>query len=282
MTALPSSRQFAAARLTSSRDVNGNRAIAHVAYELQRRLLDNPTESNESLLAQVGWVLVLLGEGDLLLGSDRQRGLIGECLFLRRLIISARRVGLEPIVALRRWFGSYPSKRDFAALDIAVEVKTTSLAARLHHISSLDQLEPTSPTEHVYVYSVGLRSEITAARKLTHFVADVKAQLVTPQGDPDPVAIAHFEEQLQRYGYILSHENFYNSGPGYLSPHLAPALFEESTLRRLRLSDFSNGMLPEEVASVGYTLNILSDPLPQKVADDVCVSLLQASAITYE
>ena len=281
ITALPSSRRFDAVRIATIDGVTGNRAIAHVAYELQRRLTENPSEPNESLLAQIQWVLVLLGSNSDLMGADRQRGLIGECLLLRRLLMKGRSLDIEPIVALRRWWGSYPTKRDFSAVGVAIEVKTTGYTTRLHHVSSIEQLDP-SPGERVYVFSVGLRSDLTSARKFPDFVADVRAQLVDAKGDSDELAVRHFEEQLKRYGYDSKHEAFYRSGPGYLRPHLSPALFDERALRRLRWSDLRDQKLPDEVAAIGYTLHITSGEISDREAESIYEKILSAPAVSHD
>ena len=264
--ALPGDRQFPALRVASSDPVHGNRVMAHISYELASRLTQDPSVENATLVAQVGWVFPLLGGNEGLLTPEKQRGLVGECLLLRQLLVMARQAELSPSTALERWWGHASARRDFAASNIAIEVKTTGLNTRQHHISTLEQLEPESPSEEVYVYSVGIKTDPTAQKKLPHFVADVEAQLVTHDGREDLEAIGRFRVQLTAYGFDKRHEGYYLAAPGFLKPHLAPELFAEKDLDRLRLTSFVGGSLPSMVASVSYVLDIRADPLPASEA----------------
>jgi len=282
ITVLPASRTFAALRMTSGDEVHGNRVLSHIAYELARRIEGDPSISNEELFRQVEWVLLLLGAGDALLTPERQRGLVGECVFLRRLLIVGRANKVPPSTVLSRWWGHQPARRDFAAEGIAVEVKTTSLNSRQHHIGSIEQLDPQSPGESVYLYSLGIKSDASSSRKLSDFVADVIAQLVTHSGDTDDAAVEIFQAQLQAYGYDRSRESAYAGGPGYLKPHLAGALFREDDLARIRYGSFVGGILPEMVRSVSYTLDVTCDPVSDEEAELVLRRLVLAATVSHQ
>jgi len=272
--ALPGDRQFPALRVASSDPVHGNRVMAHISYELASRLTQDPSVENATLVAQVGWVFPLLGGNEGLLTPEKQRGLVGECLLLRQLLVMARQTELSPSTALERWWGHASARRDFAASNIAIEVKTTGLNTRQHHISTLEQLEPESASEEVYVYSVGIKTDPTAQKKLPHFVADVEAQLVGHDGREDLEAIGRFRIQLASYGFDRRHEGYYLAAPGFLRPHLTPALYPERDLDRLRLTSFVGGSLPSMVASVSYVLDIRSEPLSDSEAVVVLRRLL--------
>lgn len=282
VTALPSSRTFAALKMTSHDPIHGNRVLAHIAYELARRLADGPDISNEDLFRQVEWVFLLLGDGDALLTPEKQTGLVGECTFLRQLLIVARSLGIPPATTLERWWGHNTSRRDFASEGIAVEVKTTGQNVRRHSVGSIEQLDPQSPGEKVYVYSLGIKTDASSARKLPHFVADVEAQLVNDEGEPDEFARAQFVSQLMAYGYDINREAIYLGGAGYLKAHLPGALFRTEDLESLRYESFVDGKLPAMVSSVSYVLNITSDPVTETEEKDVLLALLTSPAVTYQ
>src|ERR1041385_6736755 len=92
--ALPAGEAIAALRIASQDPIFGNRAIAHIAYELGRRLEVARDVSNEELLASVSWILPLLGDREGVLGVERQYGLVGECVLLLRLLTVAARLGI--------------------------------------------------------------------------------------------------------------------------------------------------------------------------------------------
>ena len=254
--------------------------MAHIAYELSRRMDEAPTEGNASLVRSVAWVLQLLGHQEGILSAERQRGLVGECLLLRQLLIKGRVLSLDPSAVLQRWWGHHPSRRDFAAKYIAVEVKTTSLPSRTHRIGSIDQLDPHTPAERVYVYSVGLRSDVSGPKKLPDFILDVEAQLVGPSGEPAVAAQDLFRTQLHRYGYDRAQESYYRAAPGFLRPHLVPAFFDAAAMHRLRLSDFVGGQFPEDVSEVSYTVDMHGEPLSDNVVEELLTSLITSDALS--
>jgi hypothetical protein len=280
--AVPEGRELSALRIGCADAVYGNRVIAHIAYELMARLGSDPGVDNGTLLEQVGWVLPLLGTQESVLSPERQRGLVGECLLLRQLMILAPGLGLGASAVLDRWWGHTGAMRDFAATDLAIEVKCTALNSRQHHISSLEQLDPDSPTQQVFLFSVGIKSDPTAQRKLPHFIGDVEAQIVDATGRPDEAGVERFKSQLASYGYQDRHEAIYSRQSGFVKPHLAPALFRETDLDRLRLSSFVGASLPDMVASVSYVLDIKADPLPDMEAIDALKRLLTQPPVTSQ
>lgn len=265
VTAVPSGRAISALRLTSEDDHIGNRVIAHIAYELALRLEKDPTLTGSQLLKGVEWVLLLLGSRDGILSPERRSGLVGECLLLRRLLKLARKKGVPASVVLDRWWGHSPARRDFAAIGIGIEVKTTSANTRTHAVA-MEQLDPYTPDEKVYVYSVGIKTDPTAPKKLPDFIADVEQQLVSATGPKDAAAVAQFRAQLGEYGYDTNFEQAYRSLPGFAAPHLEPAFFAEPKLDRLKLESFKSNSLPSMVSAVRYDLTIGSNRVDDEEA----------------
>jgi putative PD-(D/E)XK family protein DUF4420 len=274
VTVLPSGEKLRALRITAANEARGGRLVAHIAYEIAWRLTQQPQPSNQDLVNEIRWLLRLLEERVDLMGAERQKGLIGECLLLRLLLRRGLERGIGAKTAINCWAGADLAKRDFYRSKIAVEVKTTGHATRLHQITSLNQLAPQEPDEEVYLFSVGIRQDPTAPRKLTHFISDVEALLIEKNGKPDIDALVAFREQLKKCGFEWGDSDLYERDAGFLAPHLMPAFFPETRLRRLSLSDFVGGKVPETVRSISYALEVTGDPLSDEEATAILDRLL--------
>ncbi len=261
VVALPADKTVAALRIVSGDDVQGGRAIGHIGYELTRELAKNSVVGNEDLLRSVAWMLPLISRDEPLLPMDRQRGLVGECVLLRRLLLECRQLGLSPVAALDRWWGGVGGKRDFAAHSIAIEAKATSQNSRRHLIGSLLQLEPQSSSERVFLFSVGIKSDPSSPRKLGRVLVDIEELFRDSSGDMDPVAQQQFRDQLAAYGLNWSRLGAYEGQPGFLPPHLPPAIFQADDIGRLRPSSFVGGQLPPAVVNVSYEIDVHAEPL---------------------
>jgi hypothetical protein len=240
---------------------NSSRILAHIAYELALRLKLDSNIENLALIQEVGWLLNLIGKQRTTMVSERQKGLVGECFFLRLLLLRCHSRGRDIQSALDTWTGHEASKRDFFRQGIAVEAKATANTTRLHHISSLDQLSPQSAEEKVYLFSVGIRQDTSAPKKLTHFIADIENLLVDDRGITDLNAVESFRFKVAAYGFDRSLSDLYEREPGFLAPHLSPSVFRSSELRALSAADFVGGGPPETVRSVSYALEVMAEPL---------------------
>ena len=240
-----------------------------------------PDTSNGTLLAGVHWILKVLGMETSVLSGERQRGLVAELVLLRRLLQLGREYSVSAHVVLDRWWGPVGGKRDFAAVGIAIEVKSTALNTRTHHIASIDQLDPMSPGEQVYVYSVGIKSEPTVDRKLPTYVADcVSAIAGTPGRTVESAAVHSFYQKLESFGYQPQFGDLYRSEPGVMpNPLLPPKLFRASDLDRVRMSSFKWNRLPSMVTAVSYEINISAPPLGERDVDAVLLSLITSPGI---
>lgn len=272
--AVPSGRTLQALRITSSDDTNGFRIIAHLLYEFAWRLEKNPQLENEELLGQVSWLFALLGGARLPMSEERQLGLVGELIFLRRLLRRALDKGVDIRFALQCWAGANFAKRDFYGNKVAVEVKTTSQIARLHRVTSLDQLAPQEMGEDVYLFSLGIRRDPTAPKKLSHFVSDVEAVLLDKNGSAIRQAIDDYHKELHAYGYARGDSDLYDRQSGFLAPHLAPELFFAANLGFLRPSHFVDGKPPETVRSISYALEVTTSALPATTGQVVLDQML--------
>jgi hypothetical protein len=263
----PEGRTVSALRLLPPPSYHADRAVIFFAYEASALLLHDKQLTNEQLIHRLSWMLALLGDDGIILTPERQSGLVAELHLLARLVRHARSKGRPAAIALHNWHGASPAKRDFACSGIAVEVKATKQDARIHEISSLQQLEPADHDETVFVYSVGVRHDYSAPRKLKHFIEDIEV-LLTPD------EIEEFHHRLANYGFNVSHIELYESEPGIAPFHLSPAFFAEAAMARLRPESFVGGQPPETVLNVAYRLLITSDQVPVQDEADILNRLL--------
>jgi hypothetical protein len=276
--AVPTGEHLQALRLTSSSLTFGNRVMAHVAYELSRQIERDAQVTNEHLVSEIRWIFELLDDRDTVMSADLQKGLVGECVFLRKLLMLCAQLNLPRTAALERWWGFEKSKRDFAAKGTAVEVKTTSRDTRQHVITGMQQLEP-QDGEQVYLYSLGVKADPSAPKKLPDFVQEVADLLVGPGGAIDPDLQERFYSCLRRYGYEPTAAHLYRLVPGFLNFHLPPRLFRESELHRLRWDSFKGEALPDMVVDVSYRLEARSPELSLSEERAVLETLLRAEAL---
>lgn len=278
IVSVPDGRKFSALRILSADTLNGQRVIAHILYEMQRQLVRNAEISNSELISSIRWLFPLLGELPQLLSPERQRGLVCECLLLRRLLQECRTLGLPVSTALARWWGPEGAKRDFSAVGIAIEAKSTANSARRHHFDSLDQLEPQDDNEEGYLFSIGLRSDPTASRKLGRYIQDIEELLRDSAGQVERLARAEFLRKLRSSGLHYEYLAQYEREPGILAPHLQPALYRIADLDRLRLTSFVGGKLPTMVVGVSFDLDIACNALTAEEESKVLQRLLLARA----
>ena len=272
---------FTALRVTAPQEPYGSEALAVIAYELARIIESEPDTDNGTLLAGVNWILKVLGVEASVLSVERQRGLVAELLLLRRLLQLAREHSIGPAVILDRWWGPVGGKRDFGAVGISIEVKSTALNTRTHHIASIDQLDPMSPGEQVYVYSVGIKSEPTVDRKLPTYVADCVSVIDEALGDAVvSSAVYSFHQKLESAGYLPRFGNLYRSEPGVMpNPLLPPKLYRASDLDRVRMSSFKGNRLPAMVTAVSYEINISAPPLGERDVDAALLTLVTSPSL---
>ena len=272
---------FKALRVTAPQEPYGNEAMAVIAYEICRIIESDPDTDNGTLLAGVYWILKVLGIETSVLSVERQRGLVAELILLRRLLQLGREHSVSSQVVLDRWWGPVGGKRDFAAVGISIEVKSTALNTRTHHIASIDQLDPMSPGEQVYVYSVGIKSEPTVDRKLPTYVADCVSAIADTSGRIlVGTAVHSFYQKLESVGYLPRFGDLYRSAPGVMpNPLLPPKLFRSFDLDRVMMSSFKGNRLPSMVTSVSYEINISAPPLRERDADAALLSLITSPSL---
>lgn len=83
------------------------------------------------------WLRLLDHKSNAILGSNRQKGLIGELFFLKEKI----KHGMLPSVALAGWVGPEGADQDFIYEDCWYEIKSTGASSSEISISSVEQLD---------------------------------------------------------------------------------------------------------------------------------------------
>ena len=119
--------EFPALKISAPSFAQGNTAVAHIVYELIRLLDEDPEIDNASLIRRVNWILEILGRSDGPMSTEKQRGLVAECLLLSELLGRGRERGVAPEGVIDKWV---LGRRDFAGNGIAIEVKATASATR--------------------------------------------------------------------------------------------------------------------------------------------------------
>jgi hypothetical protein len=250
---------FPALRISAPNGASGRIALAHIVYELAAELSADERVDNSSLLNRVSWILDVLGKQGAPLSHRSQRGLLAECLLLRRMLERALTIGISPERVIELWVSG---RRDFSGNGIAIEVKSTAMATRRHHIGSIDQLEQSDNDVDVYLYSIGILHESSSNSFLPDYVQSVEDRIVDSSGSPLSSAVQAFRDKLSSVGYHSSHDSLYRSGDGIIQRStLPPRLFHVDSLDRLTLENFVDDQLPPGVIGVSYELEISADPI---------------------
>lgn len=146
------------------------------------------------------WQKLLQYENKSVMSFQRQKGLLGELIYLSKMIDD---IGVE--AAVDSWTGPDGSDQDFVFPADWTEIKSISLASETVHISSLQQLQQ-EIEGHLVVYIL----ESTTAGEdrvfLVNVVNEIKTKLMNNARYLD-----RFDLKLYKYGYRKSHENEYSN-----------------------------------------------------------------------
>ena len=124
------------------------------------------------------------------LSYERQKGLLGELLYLEEMI---KRIGCEAAVAA--WVGPEGSDQDFVFCRDWTEVKTISIGAKVVRISSLEQLNQNCiGALHIFILESTTPGE--NRKTLNGEISRIRALLMD-----DPIVRDKFETKLVMAGY---------------------------------------------------------------------------------
>ncbi|MBR1420465.1 MAG: PD-(D/E)XK motif protein [Selenomonadaceae bacterium] len=160
----------------SSTGINEKDALErfYLRYEYWRNLFDNYN-----------------AEG---LSEEQQRGLIGELLFLRNLILNGSK---SPDEILDGWEGPLKAHQDFIYADRWYEIKTVMSSAKKIQISSLEQLSREDFGELVVFKLESVESDVENFLTLNSLVEEIRTLL-----DRNSESKKIFENQLAHADYL--------------------------------------------------------------------------------
>lgn len=165
------------------------RQFYHFALAVAERLTVEHRPATEAVAMELQCFADLLAEKPLL-GIERQIGLLGELLFLERLIAA------KGTAIASAWVGPSGEPHDFRTESREFEVKTTVSTRRVHTIHGTDQMLA-SPGCSLFLVSV-LLGPAGAAKgfSLASKVADLAQQL-----GASPAHLSRFTDALESCGY---------------------------------------------------------------------------------
>jgi hypothetical protein len=206
------------------------------------------------------WHHLLRGGTDGRLSGEEQKGLIGELMFLEKLID----VGIAPANAVNAWRGPLGSPKDFEIGRICVEVKARRGAATPYvAISSEHQLD-SSGTDALFLYVVELDQAPSDSRErftLTDVADRVKRRIL----GVSPAAADALDSLLVAAGFRS--EDNYEDMPWIRGPERLYAVGED--FPAVTPANFGTG-----VSNVRYSIS-LPDCEPFRTDDPVLVSALK-------
>lgn len=155
------------------------------------------------------WQKLLQYENKNVMSYQRQKGLLGELIYLSEIIDL---LGIE--AAIDAWTGPDGSDQDYVFPKDWTEVKSVSLASETVQISSLQQLQQ-EVDGRLIVYILESTTAGNDRVCLTGVVNEIKAKLVDNARYLD-----RFDMKLYKYGYRKNHENEYQDNQFRLRFHL--------------------------------------------------------------
>ncbi len=184
------------------------------------------------------WQKLLQYENKSIMSFQRQKGLLGELLYLLKLLNET-----EDELAIDSWSGPDGSDQDFLFSTSWTEVKSISLASESVHISSLQQLQQ-EMDGILFIYTLESTTADENKICLVDVIAEIKEKL-----DDNARYLDKFDMKLYKYGYRKNYENEYKKNQfrfidyrEYTVDELFPKLIRDN--------------VPAEVVSCGYELSL--------------------------
>lgn len=144
------------------------------------------------------WQKLLQYENKSVMSFQRQKGLLGELIYLSTIIDD---IGVE--TAVDSWTGPDGSAQDYQFVSGWAEIKSISLASETVHISSLQQLQQEMEGKLI-VYILESTTAGEDRISLVDVVNEIKTKLINNARYLD-----RFDLKLYKYGYRKNHEKEY-------------------------------------------------------------------------
>lgn len=153
---------------------------------------------NALIYRYMTWQKLLQYENKSIMSFQRQKGLLGELIFMSKMIDD---IGVEE--AVDSWTGPDGSDQDYLFPSEWAEIKCVSLASETVHISSLQQLQQEMEGKLI-VYILESTTAGDDRISLVDVVNEINTKLVNNARYLD-----RFDLKLYKYGYRKNHENQY-------------------------------------------------------------------------
>ena len=144
------------------------------------------------------WQKLLQYENKSVMSFQRQKGLLGELIYLSKMIDD---IGTE--AAVDSWAGPDGSDQDYLFQSEWAEIKSVSLASETVRISSLQQLQQ-EMEGNLVVYILESTTAGDDRISLVDVVSEIKTKL-----ENNARYLDRFDLKLYKYGYRKNHENEY-------------------------------------------------------------------------
>ncbi|MHC8491232.1 PD-(D/E)XK motif protein [Thalassospira sp. SM2505] len=212
------------------------------------RVADEEAAFREALDYLARWKRMMEGGGGKGLSPEKQRGLLGELVFLKERMIGP----VSATDAVFSWHGPSGSHQDFICAETAVEVKTT--ITKRHSVLKINSEKQLDEKPHQYLFLAHIRlDEGSAGISLAETVEAVRRLMVK-----EPLALAEFSLRLREGGYEDGANSDYTDKKYVISN---PVIYRvQGNFPRLTEKD-----LPPGVGDIKYT--IVADALSSYLTD---------------
>lgn len=220
------------------------REFYHFAVAVAEREVVDKRSAIEAVSLELRCFTDLLEEKSIM-GTERQLGLLGELLFLERLIEKKGRVALDA------WLGPISEPHDFRIEASEFEIKTTMSPHRIHTIHGTEQMVPSKGCS-LYLVSV-LLGPIGAS---IGFSLSDKIEQISNQLAQEPLRLSQFSTALERCGFRAADRAHYGRRFSMRRPMgLVPVDGSFPKITRLTIQD-ALGPVASRVESLQYDVNV--------------------------
>ena len=222
--------------------------LFHVFYtllcQLAQKVIHNNKEPLAALLREIAILEVLL-KRKATLSLEKQIGLLGELIVLKRILENESSMGVDC------WTGPSRDSHDFRLKGNEIEVKTALSTQRIHTIHGFRQLFPSDGHKLALVSVLVAHAPQGDGCSLPDLINAVE-RIVGVRGLP----VDHLQDRLIAMGYNHEHAQFYSARYVLRQP-LAFIPIEEG-FPRITLDLIQHGLGPEasRVTSIQYDLNV--------------------------
>jgi hypothetical protein len=174
-----------------------NREFYLFANAIADRILETGQPADEAVAVELACFGTLF-EQKRILSIERQIGLLGELLFLERIL------SVDGPDALEAWIGPQGEPHDFRIMNNEFEVKTSAGTRRIHTINNLAQLIP-SPGSSLFIMSILLG----APGKDSGFSLAGKIESIDDSLQSSSTHQHQFKSALESLGYLPADHSHY-------------------------------------------------------------------------